>query len=129
MLLGWWFNLWELWGVWLVDIVVLPMVLQTYSSSSVLSLTLLGTLWSVQGWCASIPLCICKALANFYSFQETAISGSCTRALLGMHNSVWVWLLYMWWNPKWDSLWITFPSVSALHFTSIFAPVSTLFSL
>jgi hypothetical protein len=28
---GWWFSPWELWGVWLVDIVVLPMGLHTLS--------------------------------------------------------------------------------------------------
>jgi hypothetical protein len=45
----WWLSPWEFWGVWLVDIVVLPMGLQTPSTPSVLSLTpLLGTLHSVQ---------------------------------------------------------------------------------
>ena len=29
VLFGWWFSLWELWGFWFVDIVVLPMGLQT----------------------------------------------------------------------------------------------------
>jgi hypothetical protein len=42
--LGWWLSPWELWGFWLVDIVLLSMGLQTPSSPSVLSLTsLLGT--------------------------------------------------------------------------------------
>ena len=27
--------------------------------------------------------------------QESAISGSCQHILLGIHNSVWVWCLYM----------------------------------
>jgi hypothetical protein len=31
--LGWWLSLWELWGVWLVVIVVLPLGLQPPSSS------------------------------------------------------------------------------------------------
>ena len=35
----WWFCLWELWGIWFIDIVVLPMGLQTPSNPSVLSLT------------------------------------------------------------------------------------------
>ena len=39
VLFGWWFSPWELWGVWLVDIVVLPMGLQTPSAPSVLPLT------------------------------------------------------------------------------------------
>jgi len=39
ILFGWWFSLWELWCVWLVDIVVvLPMGFQTSSVTSVLSL-------------------------------------------------------------------------------------------
>ena len=60
VLLGWWFRPWE---VWLVDIVVLPMGLQTPSAPSVLSLTPpLGTLWSVQWLADSILLCICQAL-------------------------------------------------------------------
>jgi hypothetical protein len=37
VLFGWWFSPWELWGFCLVDIVVLPMELQTPSAASVLS--------------------------------------------------------------------------------------------
>ena len=52
-------------GVWLLDIVVLPLGLQTPSTSSVFSLTtLLGTPYSVQWLAVIIPLCICKALAG-----------------------------------------------------------------
>jgi hypothetical protein len=36
VLFNWWFSPWELWRIWLVDIVVLPMGLQTPSASSVL---------------------------------------------------------------------------------------------
>ena len=65
VLLGWWLSPWELWGIWLVDIVVLPMGLQTPSAPSVLSLTPpLGTPCSVQWLAVSICLCICKALAG-----------------------------------------------------------------
>jgi len=39
VLFGWWFCPWELWDIWLVDIVVLPMGLQTPSATSVPSLT------------------------------------------------------------------------------------------
>jgi hypothetical protein len=61
VLFGWWFNPWELWGVWLV--VILPMGLQTPSAPSVPSLTLpLGTPSSVQWLAASMHLCICQAL-------------------------------------------------------------------
>jgi hypothetical protein len=51
------------WGVLLVDIVVLPMGLQTPSAPSVLSLTLpLGSPCSVRWLAASIHICICQAL-------------------------------------------------------------------
>jgi hypothetical protein len=39
VLFGWWFSPWELWEVWLVDTVVLPMRLQTPLAPSVLSLS------------------------------------------------------------------------------------------
>jgi hypothetical protein len=64
VLSGWWFIPWELWGwgwYWLVDIVVLPIGLQTPSAPSVLYLTPpLGTPWMA----GSICLCICQALAE-----------------------------------------------------------------
>ena len=57
-------------GVWLVDIIVLPMRLQTPSGPSVLFLTpLLGTLSSVQWLAASIHPCICQALAGLLRRQ------------------------------------------------------------
>ena len=65
VLFGWWFSSWELWGVWLVDNVVLSMRLQTASALSVLSLVPpLGNLCSVQWLAESIHLCICQALAE-----------------------------------------------------------------
>jgi len=87
-----WLSPWELWGSgWLVDIVVLK-GLQTPLAPSILSLTyLMGTLFSVEWLAASIHLCICHALAS----QETAMSGFCQHALLGIHNIVWVGWLYV----------------------------------
>ena len=65
VLFGWWFSSWELWVVWLVDIVVLPMGLQTSSAPWVLSLTpSLCILCSVQWLAMSIFLCNCQALAE-----------------------------------------------------------------
>ena len=59
------FSHWELWRVWLVDIFVIPMGLQTPSSPSVLFLIPpLRNLSSVQWLAVSICLCICKALAE-----------------------------------------------------------------
>ena len=61
----WWFSPRELWGYWLVHIVVPPMGLQTPSAPWVLSLApSLGTLCSVQWMAVSIHFCICQALAE-----------------------------------------------------------------
>jgi hypothetical protein len=60
---------------------------------------------------------------------ETAISGSCQQALAGIHNSIWVWWLYMGWIPRWISLWMVIPSVSALNFVSISPSMGILFPL
>jgi hypothetical protein len=68
----------------LVDIVVLLMGLQTTSAPSILFVTpLLGTPCSVQ-WLALYLSGLGRVS------QETAISGSCQQALVGVHNSVWV---------------------------------------
>jgi hypothetical protein len=58
---------------------------------------------------------LCSGTAS----QEIAISGSCQQSLLGIHNSVWVWCLYMGWILRWGSLWMAFTSVSAQHFVSV----------
>ena len=52
--------------------------------------------------------------------QAITITGSYQQALLGICNSVWVRCLYMEWIPRWDSLWMAFPSVSAPHFAPVF---------
>ena len=54
------------------------------------------------------------------------MSGSCQQAHVGIHNSVWVWWLYIGWIPRWDSHWMAFPSVSAPHFVFVYPPVSIL---
>jgi hypothetical protein len=65
VLFGWWFNPWELWGIWLVDIVVLPMRLQTPSALKVLALTSpLGSMYSVQCLAVYIHIYIGLALAE-----------------------------------------------------------------
>jgi hypothetical protein len=62
---GWWFSPWELWGYWLVHIIVPPMGLQNLSPPWVFSLApSLGTLCSVKWMAVSIHLCICEALAE-----------------------------------------------------------------
>jgi hypothetical protein len=59
--------------------------------------------------------------------QETAISGSCQQGLVRIHNSVWVWWLYIGWFLRWDSLWMVIPSVSAPHFVSVNPSMGILF--
>jgi hypothetical protein len=47
--------------------------------------------------------------------QGTAMPGSCQHALLDIHNSVWFWCQQMGWIPRWGSLRMFFPLVSAPH--------------
>jgi hypothetical protein len=61
--------------------------------------------------------------------QETAISGSCQQNLAGICNSVWVWWLFMGWIPRWYSLWMVLPSVSALNFVSVTPSMGILFPI
>jgi hypothetical protein len=112
-------------GVWPVDTVAPSMGLQTPSAPSVPSPSpsLISELSPMVG-CKFPPLYLSGSAS-----QETAISGSCQQALPGIHNSIWLWWLYMEWIPRWGSLWVTFPSVSAPHFVSIFPPVHILFTL
>ena len=80
---GWWFSPKELWGYWLVHILVPLGGLQTPSAPWVRSLTpSLGTLCSVQWLAVSIQLCICQALAEplrsitFFLLETVALSGA-----------------------------------------------------
>ena len=61
--------------------------------------------------------------------QETAISGSCQQALVGIHNSVQFWCLFWGWIPRQGSLWMIIPSVPASHFVSVTASFGILFPL
>ena len=80
------------------------------------------------------PLVGCKLpllyLSGFVrASQELDISGFHQQALPSIHNRIQVWWLYMRWISGWGSLWMSFPSVTAPHFISIFPPVSILFTL
>jgi hypothetical protein len=95
-------------GLWLVDIVVLPMGLQTPSTPSVLSLTsLLGTLCSVQWLAASIHLCICKALAGPLRRQpyQAPVSKHFLASTIVSCFGDCIWNGF----PGWDSLRMAFP--------------------
>jgi hypothetical protein len=57
------------------------------------------------------PIVGCKHLPLYLSgsgraSQETAISGFHQQALPSIHNSFWVWRLYMGWIPRWFCLWM-----------------------
>ena len=69
--------------MWLVDIAVLPMGLQSLSAPSVLTQSVLSPVDD----CGHPPLYLS---GSGRASQETALSGSFQQALLGIHNSVWV---------------------------------------
>jgi hypothetical protein len=105
------------------------MGLQTLSAPPVLSLT--PPLWtpgSIPWLAASIHLCICQALAQSLRIQiyQAPFSKNflVSTVVSGFGDCRW-----MGWIPRRGSLWMAFPSVSALHFVSIFAPGSILLPL
>jgi hypothetical protein len=57
------------------------------------------------------------------------LSDSCQLALVGIQNSVWFWWLFMGWIPRWGSLWIFIPSVSAPNFVSVTLSMGILFPI
>ena len=61
--------------------------------------------------------------------HESAISGSFQQNLAGICNSVCVWWLIMGWIPRWGSLWMILPSVSAPNFVSITPSMGILFPI
>jgi hypothetical protein len=90
---GWWFSPWEIWGVWLVE-VVLPMRLQNHLAPSDFSITPPvedPTLSLVVG-CEHLPLYLSDSGT---ASHETAISDSCHQALVGFYNGVCIWWLCM----------------------------------
>jgi hypothetical protein len=95
---------------WLVDIIVLPMGLQTLLAPSVL-LQLLY--WGPNGDPMLSPM-VCYEHPSLYfsssgsTSQEIAISGSLQHVLLSIHNSVLVWWLYMAWISRWGTLKLPF---------------------
>ena len=50
---------------------------------------------------------------------KTAITGSLQQNLSGICNSVCIWWLIMGWIPRWGSLWMVSPSVSAPNLVSV----------
>ena len=87
----WSFSPWEFWGYWLVHIVPL-MGLQTTSSPWVISLApSLETIASPMDGCEHLLL---HFSGTDRASQETALSGSCQLALVGIQNIVWDWWFF-----------------------------------
>jgi hypothetical protein len=96
-------------GVWQVDIVVLPMRMQTPSAPTVLALSSpVGSSYSVQ--CLAVFICIGfgPALAKPIGERYTGLLSVSTpwhQQKSGFGVGKWI--------PRWGSLWMAFPSVSA----------------
>jgi len=93
--------------------------------TSVLPLTLpLGTLFSIQWLAVGIHLCICQALALAELLWRQLYQAPVSMHLLAyaivtrFGDCMWVR------SPICGSLWMAFPSVSALHFVSVFPPMN-----
>jgi hypothetical protein len=104
------------------------MRLQTSSAPWVLSLAPpLGTTCSVQWLAANIHLCICQALAEPLRRQlyQAPLSNHFLSPTIvsGFGDCIWDGF------PRWGSLWMVFPSVSAPHFVSVSPPMCILFPL
>jgi hypothetical protein len=77
---GWWFSLWELWGVCLVDIIVLPKGMQTPSAPSVLYITL------PLGIPAQSNHCLQASSFVFVRYCQNLLGDSNTRILSASTN-------------------------------------------
>ena len=130
VLFGWYFSPWELFVVGWVGLVSWYCcssygVKNLFSYFSYFLNTSIGDPWlSSMVGCKHPPM---HMSGSGRACQETAISGSCQHALVGIHKSVCVWWLYMEWIPMLGSPWMVFPSVSAPYFISVFAPMGILF--
>ena len=85
-------------GVWLVYTVFLPEVANHFSSFMSFSNSSIGNpeLSPMVG-CEHPPLYLS---GSGRASQETAIAGTCQQAFLGIHNSVWIWCLYIRMDPQ-----------------------------
>jgi hypothetical protein len=71
---------------------------------------------------------LCLAGSSIAS-QERPILGSIQQKLSGIFNSVGIWWLYIGWIPRWGSLWMVLPSVSATNFVSVTPSMCILFPI
>jgi len=100
-----------------------------FPAPSILSLTPpMGTPCSVRWLAASIHLCICHALAEPLRrqlYQAPVSMHFLASAILSGFGGC----MYMEWIPRWGSLWMDFPSVSAPNFIPVSSPMSILLPL
>jgi hypothetical protein len=103
LIFGWRFSPWELWGVWLFWYCFSSYgVANPFRSFSPFSNFSTGDpMLSPMVGCEHLLL---NLSGSGRASQETAISGICQQVLVGIHNSAWVWSLYMGWSPTWGSL-------------------------
>jgi hypothetical protein len=91
-----------------------------FSSSSIVELVLSP----MVGW--EHPLLYLSGTGR--ASHETAISSSCQQALPSIHNSVWVWWLYMGWitqvGQSLDGLFFSLYSTLCISFHGYFVPPS-----
>jgi hypothetical protein len=108
----------QLWGYWLVNIVVSYRVAHSFCSlCSFYSSSMDGPVFHPIDNCEH-PLLYLSG--TVIAPQETAISVSCQKKnLAGICNSVCVWWLFMGWIPRWGNLWMVLPSVSSPNFVSV----------
>ena len=108
-----------------LDTIAPSMGLQTHSAPSFSSPNPIG-------YPAISPMVGCKHLSLYLSgsgraSQEAARLGFFQQALLGIHNSVWVW--FMRWISRCGGLWMVMPSVSAPNFVSVTPSMGVLFPI
>ena len=109
---AWWFSSSKLcMGFWTVDIVVLPMGLQTLQLLQIFPNSIVVPALSPIGSRVH-PHLYCSGYSR--ASEGTKISGSRQQAFIGISNNVWVWCLQIGWMPKCLILWMSFPSVSSI---------------
>jgi hypothetical protein len=82
VLFGWWFSHWVLWGV----------LVSSYCCSSYGAANTFSSLGPFSSSSTRDPVLSPMVGCEYPPlWVSTAISGSCQQALVGIHNSVWVW--------------------------------------
>ena len=125
---GWWLSPWELWEVLASSYYCSSYgAANPFSSLGPFSRSFLGdSMLSPMDGCEH-PLPYLSGTGR--ALKERAISDSCQQELASIHNSIWVWWLYMGRIPRWGSLWMVISSVSTPHFVPVTPSMVVLFPL